>query len=690
MPLSRVAFLAAVAAAAGGIALAGIRELAQHPEISLRHLVKLSSAAALHALLFGLVWRMSSRRVRSAALYLAASAAALLAAAGPRLAAAAGVLLVAAALLARVGDRIARRLLPEESRSAGVNIGFGIAAASVAGSLLASFGAFRPWAVAALAALAVAASLPGAGTSIRALRARFAILEREADGWMAAGCEILFLFAVLRFVRGLAPESGADAITRYLPYVKLVGHFHRLPEIPWQFPFILPQAGLTYAAFFDFLPVAQRGAFLLAFAGTAALTFRRCRAGRGLALVTVLILASCPVVATAAHGLQPDAFGWLVLLVLAVTATDGSSPGTARFGAACGALAALCWCSKYSTLGFAAPLGIWALGRSRRAAGWAGVGRTSAGALAAAAVAGGPWLVHTWRLARNPFFPILSSLFPSPLWRMRIDRVWGGGFAFERGWRGALLWPIDMTFHTNRYIESAPGGLGLALLVFLAFTAVSFPLLDRTERIWLVAAGSGTALMWTQTPYIRYWVPALWLAVPAVAAGARRLSESRVGRTAVAGALLAIAAGQVGLGAFHSRSALEGRAWRIFLGRTPEAEALAKLPGVSALARLRQIDPSWPKIWWTQVPSVGHADVVPLMAEPWELSFHVPPKDREATYRYIDSAGCRYWIVRNDLRHPDYFSQMGIPQRYWNPADIVLRDELVTIYRMPAALPPAS
>jgi len=147
--------------------------------------------------------------------------------------------------------------------------------------------------------------------------------------------------------------------------------------------------------------------------------------------------------------------------------------------------------------------------------------------------------------------------------------------------------------------------------------------------------------------------------------------------------LLAIAAVQVGIGAFHSRSGFEGRAWRVFTGRTSEARVLAAMPGVSALARLRGIDDSWPKVWWTRAPATGHGDVIPLVGEPWEIAFHVPGKDREAFFRYVDSVGCRYWIVRNGQQDRQLFTGTGIAQRYWKEENVVVRDELVTIYRLP-------
>ena len=166
------------------------------------------------------------------------------------------------------------------------------------------------------------------------------------------------------------------------------------------------------------------------------------------------------------------------------------------------------------------------------------------------------------------------------------------------------------------------------------------------------------------------------------------MAESRVGRTAVSGTLLAVALVQVGGNAVHSRTALEGRAVGIYLGRKTEAEAIGSLPGASALTRLEEIDSSWPKIWYTGIAAVGHANVVPLVAERWELNFHVPPKEPGALVRYIDSAGCRYWVVANDPAGRHEFVGTGIPARYWSPSRIVLSDSFVTVYRMPPPFPP--
>jgi len=696
------------------VAWVAVRQLRARPDVPVRFAAAAFAAAAVHAAVFAAVQRRFG--ARGACLFVGASLAALAALGGPRRAAALLVLGAAAALFAAIGDRAGRLVLPDSSLSAGVRVGMGIALFSWAISIALMAGVFTPAFLAILLAAAAAWGAAGIRPVAADLRSAGHRLAEEWNGATAAGVEIGFLLASTAIVRNLAPESGFDALTRYLPWVKLAAHFHSFPDLPGQFPFVLPQAGLAWAAAFSFDPVAQRGAMLAALAVCAAIAASRCRTPRanaapdespranavpdesprqnaaphespgGIGFLVVLAVASCPLVLSAAHGLQPDAFGWIAVLLLGVVAVDAKAPGSSLFWFSCGALAALAWCAKYSTAGFVAPLLLYAFWRGRPA----GFGRNAFRAAAfggvGALLAGGPWFVHAFRESRNPFFPVLSSIFPSPLWRLRIDEAWRGGFAFEKGWRGALWWPIDMTIHTNRFAEGHAGSFGLALLLLLLLAAIALRSTDRTERVWLAAGVVGTLLLWTKTPLVRYWLPALWLALPAAARGAARIA-ARIGRRPAAIGLAAIAAFQTAYAAFPSKPDLEGRPWAVFTGKIGEDPYAASAPGVAALERLSTADPSWPRVWYTGLYAVGHADVVPLMAERWELAFHVPPHDTAALFRYIDSAGGRYWAVANDLKDRAEFDALGIPERYWRESSVVVRDGTATIYRMPGPSP---
>lgn len=699
-------FFAALAAAAAAVAALVVRQLGARPDVPLRFAARAIAVAALHALLAAAVFRRWG--IRGVSVYVAASAVVFAAAGGPRHAAALVVLAAAVPLLGAAGRRIGALFLPAASLSAGVCLGFGIAAVSWAISLALLAGVFGTPFLAGLGIAAVGlAVLPSSTRAGRADLSVVALAKVEASGeggrgsggmrfllplstWRGGGgvrsaaIELAFLLGAAEAMRGTAPESGFDALTRYLPWLKIAARTGGFPKLPWQFPFVLPQAGLAWAAAFAFDPVAQRVAMLLALAVCAAIAGARCfrkDVAPGLAGLVALIVASCPLVLSAAHGLQPDPFAWLAVLLLAVAASDGDLRRSA-FWPACGALFALAWCGKYSTAGFSAPLLLYAFWRAAKAEGRAkAIAKAAPGGAAGAVLAAGPWLLHAFRESRNPVFPLLSSIFPSPLWRMRIDSVWRGGFAFEPGARGWLFWPIDMTIHTNRFAEGRPGSFGLTLLAILVLGALSLRAADRAERVWLAAAAAGTLIVWTQTPLVRYWLPALWLAVPAASRGAEILA-GWIGRRAAAAGFAAIVLLQTGFAAFSSKADLEGRRWAVYTGREAEAEYVARMPGASALARLAAIDPAFPKVWYSGLYAVGHADIVPLMAERWELAFHVRPDDRKALSRYIDSVGCRYWAVASALPDRAAFERLGIAERYWRPSAIVVQDAAATIYRI--------
>jgi len=631
--------------------------------------------AAAHAAAFAFLYRR--RGTRAAGFFLVLSAVGLAAAGGWRRAAAIAVLAAAAALLGDGGGAIGRLLLPAGALSLGTSLGLGILAISWAVSLKLFAGVFRPW--------MGAAAIVALGTWGLAARRRTEAAPRPAPAWSgssAAAAELAFLLAAVAVVRSLAPESGFDALTRYLPWVKIAARTGGFPEIPWNYPFVLPQTGLAWATAFAFDPVAQRAAMLLPLAACCGIVFARSRATRGIGSLVVLALVSCPLVLSAGRGLQPDPVGWTAVLLLAALVCEATDPARRAFWFACGALAALAWCAKYSTAGFAAPLVGYAVWRAWKSA---GPGRALFRAIvfggAGAIVAGAPWLIHAWRESRNPFFPLLSSIFPSPLWRMRIDTTWGEGSQLLKGWRGLLFWPIDMTIHTNRFGEAHAGSFGLALLLFLFLGIASLRATDRAERVWLAAGAAGTLLLWTRTPYLRYWLPGLWLAVPAACRGAARLAE-RIGTRSLATALAGIVALQTALAALPSKADLQGLPWAVFTGRMTEEAYVARAPGASALARLSAVDRGWPKVCYTGLYAVGQANVVPIMGERWELAFHAPPRDRAALFGYVDSVGCLYWAVASALPDRAAYEALGIADRYWRPSQVVVRDATATVFRL--------
>ena len=53
---------------------------------------------------------------------------------------------------------------------------------------------------------------------------------------------------VFLIVAAAAPELRSDAIRIYWPYVKLMKHSQGFFDLPFHFSYIIPQAGLSYAA----------------------------------------------------------------------------------------------------------------------------------------------------------------------------------------------------------------------------------------------------------------------------------------------------------------------------------------------------------------------------------------------------------------------------------------------------------
>ncbi|HET7452073.1 MAG TPA: hypothetical protein VFL12_04990, partial [Thermoanaerobaculia bacterium] len=317
-------FAAALAVAAGAVAAVLVRQLRSRPDVPIRFAAIALGAAAVHALLFAVVFRRWA--MRGAAIYVAASALLFAAAGGARHAAGLVVLVASALLLGAAGRRIGALFLPDHSLTTGVSLGVGIAAASLVVSLALLFGVFGTPFLAGFALAAVALAVPElrrrkAGTS--------AIVSDIGAGAQLTGAvviELTFLFGAAAIVRGIAPESGFDALTRYLPWLKIAARTGAFPDIPWQFPFIIPQSGVAFSLLYTFDPVAQRVAMLLALAVCAAIAgARRLRkdVAPGLAGLVALVVASCPLVLVAAHGVQPDAFSWLAVLLLGVAAGDG-------------------------------------------------------------------------------------------------------------------------------------------------------------------------------------------------------------------------------------------------------------------------------------------------------------------------------------------------------------------------------
>jgi hypothetical protein len=231
-------------------------------------------------------------------------------------------------------------------------------------------------------------------------------------------------------------------------------------------------------------------------------------------------------------------------------------------------------------------------------------------------------------------------------------------------------------------VEGLPGNFGLVLPVYLLLVAVSLKSATSSQRVWLASAILGTALVWTHTAYLRYWLPALWLLCPSAVNGARALCRSGAMRFVMLSALIIVVVAQVPMAMIHAWNDPEGWPWSLYTGRITETDYLKTMPGAGAILQLNAIDKSWPRFWYTGFQAVGHADGVPIGAQTFEFGYHVTP-DRESVRRYLGEPGCQYWAVREDMPSAQAFRQLGVADQWWRPENLVVTDGTVNVYRAP-------
>jgi hypothetical protein len=587
-----------------------------------------------------------------------------------------------------IGDGISSFVLEEEVCGWAAALSFGIAFISCVGTLLAATHLFAAGAAAAALAACLVLSLSWRGKPFL-FRMRKAGSTLLAGTWSVATTfclEGLFLLGIFSWVWAGLPEKTIDGMRVYLPYVNLLEHFHGFVDLPSHRSYIIPQPGLTYAGLVQILfgAHAARYAMSLALLGLVGMICARGKRDVSAALAVALVVATCPLMLRATFSLMQEAFVSLVTFLLALACIEGRDPGSWRFWAGVGALAGLAWVAKYTTIVYAGPLLAWAAWRSVKAR---GLRRTvealpvaGAGALATA----GLWLWHAYRQSGNPLFPYLAHLFPSPLWPEGLGKHSLGKFRFGTGAFVWLTWPFEATFHTDRISSCTPGHLGLVVPLL---TLLTIPLLFarrfRAYVPWILAACLGTALLWTQTAYARYWFPAFWLLAVAAVAAADWLAGEARGRLVTVGIAACIFAEQVAFTLLVLD--FPGLPWSFYTHRIDERTYSEELfRGYAALRELERIDPGWPRVWFTDSPPVGFVNVVPLEAILSEFHQHGLRDDEPAGIaRFLNSTQCDYWIVSWWHYSAREFQALGIGKLFWRDEYLVAADEFVRIYRMP-------
>ena len=640
--------------------------------------------ALIHTALYLLLVLGFNVRARGALIFWGLTTAMLLASGGWERAEAFLLIGVFWFVVCRIGGIFARRLFLPESQGWAISAALGILFLSAAGAFLAWMHLFTWWAIAVLIAPLLAPSLRAGASGLR---------SEIRDGWKAfvstwtlplgLFLQGLFLLGIFAFVAAVAPETNSDALRFYWPYMQLLRHYSGFFDAPQQWTYVIPQAGVTYGAAVLILlgKQAVRLAMLLVWAVLIGITVRRgTDPPSGLEYATTLVIASSPVILWVAASLMLDVFVSVTVVTLALLCVEGKKPGSTLFWAAVGICAGVAWAAKFSAVAYVAPLIAVAGFRSFRAR---GVMKTLSGFLLAFAAAIAtliPWLVHSYRQTGNPVFPFLLRVFPSTLWPRGVGFANLDSFRLPPGWRGWLAWPIDLTFSTSRFVEGADGKLGLGLLVLLVLL---FPVLRRgrgSARAFAVSGIIATAFLWTQTAYLRYWLPSLWLMALATCRARKIRIQWPSFRIAVGVLAFLILLAQLLSSMMNYWPDPRGWPWKVYVKNiTMQTFVGARFGQIESLWHLGK---SWPKIWFTGWNEVGHLLLLPMETTVWELSLHA--LEPRARVQYLSSSQCAYWVVQEDDEDAFWFKAEGISQFFWKESNLVVRAGPLCVYRMPS------
>lgn len=618
---------------------------------------------------------------RGALIFWGVSLAGLLAAGGLQPAIALVLLGVAAGLLMSSGAVIAKLLLPECSRGWAISLAMGILAVSVITSYLA-WAHFLKWWI--LGPLLVSALILHRRTAV-AVPVRQAFL-RLCSGWnlsLALALQGLFLLLVFTYVYAVAPDMQSDALRFYWPYVRLMSVRGGFVDEPQMWSYIIPQAGLAYAAGIMTLfreGVLQLSSFLVWVTLLGIVCRRRGNAPLEVKAGLALLVGSCPVVLWVAPALMQDCFVCLTAIVLAVVCLEGERPGAPRFWVAVGTVAALGWAAKFSVAFYVLPLAAAALIRSWKHRGFV---RTAAGA-GLAGICGFfvllPWLANSYRLSGNPVFPMLLNLFPAPLWPKGVGFSNLANFRLPPGPRGWFLWPVDLTYQTSRFVEGYDGRLGLTLILCLLLLLMVLWKGGMRARSIVICGVLGTAGVISMTAYARYWLTGFWLVALAAPSVLFLALNSGIRRLIFSASVFVVLLSHILMTAYGHWPSSRGWPWDLYSGKIAVDQYVERTH--RALGSVRNLlgDREWPKIWFTSYEGVGYLHAQPIEAVLWELKLHV--REPRQIVQYLASAGCKYWVVNLEGDDAQWIPKSGIAQFFWIPELLAAADGPVRVYRM--------
>jgi hypothetical protein len=520
------------------------------------------------------------------------------------------------------------------------------------------------------------------------------VVEPEVSSWRTIlrqpralvdlfSLELGFILLTLLIVWASAPELSSDVIRLYLPYVKLLDRANGFFSQPQMWSYVIPQAGVTYGETFHQIvgPVGLRYAMLVATVAAAGViaTARRFSA---IGVVAALIVCSTPFVSRLSSSFMLDIFGTLTVLAIAVLVTQARTDRPSVYFAAIGAAIGVAWCAKYSTVVWAAPLGLYALWRCTRDMAFR---RAFPAALVAtplgAALTATPWLVHTWRQSGNPFFPFFLKYLPSPWWPQGVIDI-STLFRLPPGIRGVITAPVEFTYHTSKYIENVDGGLGLSLIILGVLGIWTLWKGDADQRAIAAAAFIGMVGICVTTAYVRYWMPTLFL----LALGGAQFLRQRATRihsvvTLAIGAIVLFAALPITLVGYWPDP--KGLPLDYYTGKKSFDQSMTAQPGYEAFRDLKFLDPQYPKVLATGLDIAGHWPVNPQEVLSWEVLMH-GASDTEGITRWVNLARADYWAVNRIDPAGEYFAEK-VGDRFFRKELRVVSNGAVEIYALPGS-----
>ncbi len=316
-----------------------------------------------------------------------------------------------------------------------------------------------------------------------------------------------FYLASIHLLAALFPEVGSDSLSIRLTIPAWVETHGKWDFDPSHFSWSLMPMNGDWAFSFAYLLGGGESAARLLNLALILLTawtiygIARRFAGEEASLLAATLFLSTPVTYFLSGSLFVESF-WTLMICAALAAVAGESLWlTAGF-------LGVAIASKLLAVIFAVPLAAAAI--------WKAVRRKALPAAAAAAVftlvLGIPPYVEAWVKTGNPVFPLMNSVFRSPLFSTVMPVT-------DVRYPPALTWNFfwTATFASSRYLDGHDGSLGFHYLLLILPACWLWRRSPWLARVTLAAATISGAAILSQMGYLRYLLPALALSCAAFA-----------------------------------------------------------------------------------------------------------------------------------------------------------------------------